>query len=71
MLALIIRNLPEVLVIAAMTEFCLVKLDNKYFKIHQDLIEGYLNENFYDKDILMIAGFIRKIAKHPKTSYSA
>ena len=54
-----------------MTEFCLVKLDNKYFKIHQDLIEGYLNENFADKDILFIAGLIRKIAQHPKTSYSA
>ena len=33
-LALIIRNLPEALALAAMTEFCLVKLDNKYFKIH-------------------------------------
>ena len=34
LLALIVRSLPKSLVLAALTEFCLVRLDNKYFKIH-------------------------------------
>ncbi len=34
LLALIVRSLPKCLLLAAMTEFCLVRLDNKYFKIH-------------------------------------
>lgn len=71
LLALIIRNLPQVLALSAITDFCLVKLDNKYFKIHQDLIEGYLNTNSSDSEILFVCGLIRKIAKHPKTSFSA
>jgi hypothetical protein len=71
LLALIIRNLPQVLALSAITDFCLVKLDNKYFKIHQDLIEGYLNTNSSDSEILFVCGLIRKIAIHPKTSFSA
>ena len=71
LLALIIRNLPQVLALSAITDFCLVKLDNKYFKIHQDLIEGYLNTNSSDSEILFVCGLIRKIANHPKTSFSA
>jgi hypothetical protein len=63
--------LPEVLALAAMTDFCLAKLDNKYFKIHQDLLEGFLNTHSSDSDILFAVGLIRKIAKHPKTSFSA
>jgi len=43
MMGILARSLPKVLFLAAMTDFCLRKLDNKYFKLHQDLLEEFIS----------------------------
>ena len=34
MLALIVRSLPHALMLSAFTDFCLVRLDNQFFRVH-------------------------------------
>lgn len=61
----------KILFVAAMTEFCLQKLDNKYFKLHLDFLEDYLaNHAGKESEMLFTVGQMRKVCLHPKTTYS-
>jgi hypothetical protein len=65
---LILKCLPTELALAAFTDLCLKKLDNKFFKVHQDMLEYYIS--IPKCDIPFAVGLIRKIAQHPKTEFS-
>jgi hypothetical protein len=59
------------LLLAAVTEYCLQKLDNKCFKLQQDLLEDYLaNHARTQAEIIFALGVMRKVCQHPKTSFS-
>lgn len=54
------------------TEFCLVKLDNKYFDMLKELIEDFLANSIPStKQICHVVGLVRRIAQCEKTEYSA
>ena len=54
------------------TEFCLVKLDNKYFDMLKDLLEDFLANSIpTTSQTCHVIGLVRKIAQNQKTEYAA
>ena len=67
--SMIFASLPLKIALVTYCNFCLTMLDNKYFKVFQDLLEFYLSN--HPEDAVFAVGLIHKIASHPKTEYSS